>query len=312
MHNYLVTVYCLTYNHGKYARKTFEGFVRQKTSFKFKVIVHDDASTDDTPDIIREYAEKYPDIFEPILQTENQYSKDVDIEDVHIFPRIEGKYIAGCEGDDYWTDPHKLQLQVDYMEKHPECSLCVHNTEKILEDGSSTHTFFNTSKKEKDYTFEDILLAEPASYCHFSSLMWRNDNVNKRNPAFVMDGITDYPMVLYLASLGYVHYIPRVMSRYRMNAVGSWSSVMNSDKKHRIAQHKSIIKGFRSIDEYTKHKYSPAIKKAIARESAKIMVMEKDWSSLVRSPKCIAALFRTTSQKTVRAVHEKVQAVRGR
>jgi len=312
VHNCLVTVFCLAYNHEKYIRKTLEGFVKQKTTFKFKVLVHDDASTDNTQSIIREYMEKYPDIFEAILQEDNKYQKGIDIEDEYIFPKLEGKYIAVCEGDDYWTDPHKLQLQADYMEKHPDCSLCVHDTERIFEDGRSAGMTFNTARKGKNYSFEDIALSEPAAYFHFSSFMWRNDTMKRKNPAFEMEGIGDYPMALYFASIGYIHYIPRVMSSYRLNSVGSWSSVMNSDNTKRITQHKNIITGFRSIDEFTKHKYSPVIKKAVAREKAKIMVMEKNYASLLRSPRCIAALFRTASFKAVRRIKEKVRAVRSR
>lgn len=312
MRNCLVTVVCIAYNHEKYIRTTLEGIVGQKTDFGFRVLVHDDLSTDGTREIIREYTEKYPDLFETILQEENQYQKGIDIEDEFIFPSIKTKYVAVCEGDDYWTDPNKLQLQVDYMEKHPDCSLCVHDTEKMYENGEATGTTFNTSRKSRNYTFEDLVASEPSAYFHFSSFMWRHELMKKKNPAFTMDGIGDYPMALQFASAGYVHYIPRVMSRYRLNAVGSWSSMMNSDNKKRIAQHNNIISGLKSIDKFTKHKYAAAIKKAVARESAKIMVMEKDYSALIRSPRCITALFRTFNHKAVRKISEKVQAVRGR
>jgi len=96
----------------------------QKTGFDFEVLIHDDASTDGTSDIIREYEKKYPNIIKPIYQKENQYSKGVLISLTYQFPRAKGKYIALCEGDDYWTDPYKLQKQVDFMEANPEYSLC--------------------------------------------------------------------------------------------------------------------------------------------------------------------------------------------
>ena len=312
MHNCLVTVFCLAYNHEKYIRTTFEGFVKQKTSFKFKVLVHDDCSTDSTRDIIREYMEKYPDMFEVIFQESNKYQKGIDVEDEYILPKINSKYVAVCEGDDYWTDPNKLQLQVDYMEKHPDCTLCVHNTEKIFENGESTGKSFNPSKKERDYSFKDIVLSEPSAYFHFSSFMWRHDTFKHKNPAFAMNGIGDYPMALYFSSIGYIHYIPRTMSSYRLNSIGSWSSAMDSDNKKKVNQHKNMIKGFKSIDEYTKHKYSSLIRKAVSREKAKIMVLENDYASIIKSPRCMAALCRTMTHKTVRKLSEKVQAVRGR
>ena len=104
-----LSIVCTAYNHEKYIRSALDGFVMQKTNFAFEAIVHDDASTDGTADIIREYAKKYPDIIVPIIQTENQHSKKVQITREIIFPMIKGKYIAFCEGDDYWTDPYKLQ-----------------------------------------------------------------------------------------------------------------------------------------------------------------------------------------------------------
>lgn len=120
----LVTIRCITYNHEPFIRQCLEGFVMQKTNFPFEAIVHDDASTDGTAAIIREYAEKYPDIIKPIYETVNQYSKHDGslrkIMDAH----TRGKYIAMCEGDDYWTDPLKLQKQVDILENNPSVSLC--------------------------------------------------------------------------------------------------------------------------------------------------------------------------------------------
>ena len=121
----LVSIRCITYNHESYIRDCLEGFVIQKTSFPFEAIVHDDASTDGTAAIIREYAEKYPDIIKPIYETENQYSKHDGslrrIMDEAISPSA--KYIAICEGDDYWIDPLKLQKQADFLETHPDYGL---------------------------------------------------------------------------------------------------------------------------------------------------------------------------------------------
>ena len=119
----LVSICCLSYNHEPYIRDAIEGFLMQKTDFPFEILIHDDASTDGTADIIREYEAKYPDIIKPIYQTENQYSKGIKVSQVYQFPRAKGKYIALCEGDDYWTDPYKLQKQVDFLEANPAFGL---------------------------------------------------------------------------------------------------------------------------------------------------------------------------------------------
>ena len=135
-----VSIICNAYNHEKYIRDALDGFVMQKTNFKFEVLIHDDASTDHTADIIREYENEYPDIIKPIYSKENQYSKkDGSLSRIQ-YGRAKGRYIAICEGDDYWTDPLKLQKQYDAMEKHPEVDICAHavntviaNTKKIIE-----------------------------------------------------------------------------------------------------------------------------------------------------------------------------------
>lgn len=118
-----VSICSLVYNHEPYLRQCLDGFVMQQTTFPFEVIIHDDASTDGSADIIREYAARYPDIFVPIYQTENQYSQGQKVTSTFVFPRVRGKYIALCEGDDYWTDPLKLQKQVDFLEANPEYGL---------------------------------------------------------------------------------------------------------------------------------------------------------------------------------------------
>lgn len=123
----LVTIRCITYNHEPYIRQCLEGFVMQKTNFRFEAIVHDDASTDGTAAIIREYAEKYPDIIKPIYEIENQYSKHDGSLDRIMDAHMRGKYIALCEGDDYWIDPLKLQKQVDFLEEHPDYGLIYTN-----------------------------------------------------------------------------------------------------------------------------------------------------------------------------------------
>lgn len=121
----LVSISCITYNHARYLRECFDGILMQKTNFKFEVVIHDDASTDETKDIIEEYTQKFPEVFFPLYETQNQFSKGVKgIMAKYNFSRCRGKYIALCEGDDYWTDPEKLQKQVDFLENNLDYSIC--------------------------------------------------------------------------------------------------------------------------------------------------------------------------------------------
>ena len=122
----VVSIVCITYNHESFIRDCLEGFIMQKTNFAFEVLIHDDASTDKTADIIRLYEVKFPEIIKPIYQIDNQYSKGINPGTEFLFPLARGKYIAVCEGDDYWIDPYKLQKQVDFLEENPEYTVCSH------------------------------------------------------------------------------------------------------------------------------------------------------------------------------------------
>ena len=140
----LVSICCLTYNHEPFIRKCLDGFLMQETTFPVEILIHDDASTDGTDDIIREYTEKYPDKIFPLFEEENKYSNGYKGKmDFFNYNRVRGKYIATCEGDDYWTDPLKLQKQVDFMESHPEYSVCFHKCRHF--DVRSNKFFFPQS-----------------------------------------------------------------------------------------------------------------------------------------------------------------------
>ena len=120
----LLSINTMTYNHEKYIAQCIEGILMQKTNFAFELLIHDDASTNNTAAIIKEYEKKYPNIIKPIYQTENKWSKGIKISATYQYPRAKGKYIAVCEGDDYWIDENKLQMQVDFLENNPEYGMC--------------------------------------------------------------------------------------------------------------------------------------------------------------------------------------------
>jgi len=134
--NVLVSICCVTYNHVEYIRDTLESFLMQKTDFPIEILIHDDASTDGTVEIVKEYERKYPEIVKPIFQKENQYSQGIGISATYQYPRARGKYIAICEGDDYWTDPNKLQKQVDFLENNTEFGLVFTDVQIIDKNNS--------------------------------------------------------------------------------------------------------------------------------------------------------------------------------
>lgn len=156
----LVAIHCMVYNHAPFLRECFEGFVMQQTTFPFVAIVHDDASTDNSADIIREYETKYPHIFKPIYQTENQHSRPgVSVVSLinEAIKKIGAKYIAMCEGDDYWTDPLKLQRQIDFLEGNPQYSFCCHRFNILKnEEQKYIHEYgYNLYTPEQDLLIDE-------------------------------------------------------------------------------------------------------------------------------------------------------------
>jgi glycosyltransferase involved in cell wall biosynthesis len=156
----LLVIRCITFNHEPYIREALESFVMQKTNFPFVAIIHDDASTDGTAKIIQEYAEKYPDIIKPIFETENQYSKhDGSLRRIMstACAYTGAKYIAMCEGDDYWNDPFKLQKQVDYLETHSEVGM-VYSDFNIKDEitGLFHKSIFKTNPKQYPRTYPNV------------------------------------------------------------------------------------------------------------------------------------------------------------
>ena len=200
----------------------------QQTNFPFEVLIHDDASTDGTADIIREYEVKYPDIIKPIYQTENQYSKGVNV-GLQILARAQGKYIAFCEGDDFWTDPEKLQTQYDYMEAHPECSICFHYCktlkDKILFDNE------DIPKPQKDDIRygEDFIFNTCSIFIRNIENSQRLIDVFKRGEGKLKLG--DRVIFMIMGEFGYFHYIDKTMGVYRIHPGGvTHNGKWNSDQ----------------------------------------------------------------------------------
>lgn len=254
----MVSIQCLVYNHEPYLRDCLNGFVMQKTNFRFEAIVHDDCSTDNSADIIREYAKRYPDIIKPIFEKENQYSKH-DGSISHIMDAAStGRYIALCEGDDYWIDPNKLQIQFDFMESHSNYSMCFH-TVNIEENGKITHND-KKSDIEKDLQTEDFICGG-GGFCGTCSLFLKSE-IRKTYPKFrQIATVGDYPLQVFAAASGKVHYFPQTMSVYRYESVGSWTSRNQSRMYNQFLNDFVWLKEF---DKFSDYKYHKAIYKQFA------------------------------------------------
>ena len=256
----LVAIYCLVYNHEPYLRDCFEGFVMQKTNFRFVAVVHEDVSTDKSAAIIREYADKYPEIFRPIYETENQYSK----QDGSLYRIMNAaidatgaKYIAMCEGDDYWTDPYKLQKQVDWLESHPDYSMCVHAAMWEIEEEKLPLGY--QYEKDCDLSTEEII-ENGGLYIAMASTIYRKDSFpvgDKRPSWWKMADVGDYPLHIYAALIGKVRFMAKPMCVYRFQHPGSWT--YNQNKIRDIKHTKCEIAWMELLDKETNYNYSDAI-----------------------------------------------------
>lgn len=216
----LLAIRCLTYNHEPYIRQCLEGFVMQKTDFSFIAIVHDDASTDNTADIIREYAEKYPDIIKPIYETENQYSKHDGslgrIMNAAIPENV--KYVAMCEGDDYWTDPLKLQKQVDFLESNPEFGMVYGKVHTWLQEENK----FGKSFGKKAHTFEELVRYNTIpTLTVVLKYNLQQQYLDEIDPVTKNWKMGDYPMWLYISKVSKIGFIDEYLGTYRINTVSA-------------------------------------------------------------------------------------------
>lgn len=254
-----VSIICNTYNHEKYIRKTLNSFLMQKTNFAYEVLIHDDASTDNTASVIREYEAKYPNIIKPIYQTRNQYSLGVNITDKYHLPRLQGKYIAICEGDDYWTDPLKLQKQFDTMEKHLEVDICAHGAVQVRAKDLAILGYINPSKKNVLFGIAEVI-AGGGGFVATNSLFYRRELLEKQ-PKFRQYCPLDYSLQIHGAMRGGMIYLPDIMSAYRMMVPGSWTARVGSNKDYNFSQCKKIIKMLDLVNIATDKKYSDIIHK---------------------------------------------------
>ena len=257
----LVSIYCLTYNHEKFISDCLEGFISQQTDFSFEVIVHDDASIDGTQAIVRDYEEKYPDIIRPIYQKQNQFSLQVNPVNEFVFPLVRGKYVAICEGDDYWTDIHKLQEQVSIMEDHPDCHFCVCGVQEVSVNKTALGVNHPDSAIHERFIAPEDFIRYAGTYSfQTSSYLMRYDDWREyiqNEPRFkVISDIGDLPMLLYFGSLGTTAYIDKVMSCYRRGAPSSYSAKKSQwSEEERIGHLDIQMNVWRLFDEFSKHRF---------------------------------------------------------
>lgn len=240
----LVSVICTTYNHADFIEDALCGFLAQVTTFPFEVLVHDDASTDDTAAIVMSYAARYPNIIRPICQTDNQFSqgrKPVPL----VLSIARGKYVALCEGDDYWNNSNKLQRQVSILEEHEGIDLCWHECH-MLNVRSGKLSGRKAARPHSEWVSAAEIVKNDGGFIPTLSLMMRREAIAAMPEWFSSHApIGDYFYQIYSARRGGGYYIADPMGVYRFNHAGSWSSRTwgHVEKRLRfeVAFHKCLV-----------------------------------------------------------------------
>lgn len=279
----LVSICCLTYNQEKYIKDALEGFIKQKTNFKYEILIHDDASTDNTVNIIKEYQENYPNIIKIVYERENQYSQGKWCL-VKTCKEAQGKYIALCEGDDFWTDENKLQTQVDYLENHSNCTFCFHNA-TILDMCTNTKIdkFVPQSESLRKYLKSDNIYnvgeLELLGFIPTASFMFRTESLTNLPDWFEKCFVQDWPIKLLMTSFGYAYFIDKTMSVYRKNADGSVTTANEEKAKESIDGQIYIIdrkKEFINwIDKFTNFKYKEVFNLRKIEYEIELLLLQK-------------------------------------
>lgn len=261
--NPLVSVCCITYNHEKFIADAINGFLMQKTNFPFEIIIHDDASTDSTREIISNYQLENPGLIKTIFQKENQYSQGK-----HVFPiafqAARGKYIALCEGDDYWIDPDKLQKQVDFLESKPDYAICFHNN-FILNVNSSEAMILREQDPWDTLTTEDVInwnsyyKRKKATPGHTSTAVFRKSCVEYL-PSWCLSAFNiDVPLYIHISRYGLSKFINNAMSVWR-----SFPESLSHNQKDAIFLD-NRAEMYKAINKEFGNQYSTSINPIISR-----------------------------------------------
>lgn len=275
--NCMVSILCTAYNHQEYIAQTLESFLSQNTNFPFEILVSDDASTDKTAEIIRDYAARYPDIIRVWFMEENFFSKGGNFYTEYFFPNARGRYICICEGDDYWTDDSKLQRQVDFLNAHPDYSACVHNTMLHYCDGSQEDRPLLDRSGDGDVSMELIIQGTSKSF-HTSSLMARREIITDTQDFYHVaysHGFTDQANDLWLRLNGKIRYIDRIMSVYR---IGSGRAAWSSGVDYQYDKLKNFVTGkrdmFRAFLPHVPEEYRELAQQGLLQQEFELMYIE--------------------------------------
>lgn len=250
MKNVMVSVVIAAFNHERFIKDAIESVLNQNTNFCLEILIHDDASVDDTPNIIRSYEKRFPEIIKTVYEKENQFQKG-RLREALFDQDMSGKYFAILDGDDYWTDISKLQRQVDFMEAHEEFSMCMHNAVQLNSSNGETR-LLNTFEEDGEYSQEEqILSGLGTNFPAFGSCLFRTSYLKDIPNFFLKSGVGDYALRQYYADCGKVYYDKKPMSVYRIAVSGSYMNKLKSDSVFYNSYTLKMLNFLEQFDEYT-------------------------------------------------------------
>ena len=253
-----VSVAMITYNHEPFIAQAIESVLMQQTDFAFELVIGEDCSTDATRNLVRSYAAKYPNKINALLHSKNLGPAHSPGKNnfVSVLKSCRGKYIALLEGDDYWTDPHKLQKQVNFLDRESDFAVCFHNAKIIYENNAQEPQNYCPATHKKEFSLEDLLGENFIPTC---SVVYRNGLIEKFPEWFYKTVMADWPLHILNAQMGRIGYIENTMGVYRIHSGGIWSGENEMQKfRHTLALYK-VFQTHLSIQ------YQPIIRKQIIR-----------------------------------------------
>jgi glycosyltransferase involved in cell wall biosynthesis len=247
MINPLVSVAVITYNQRLYIEECLRSILSQKCNFQFEIILNDDNSSDGTSEICGEMAKEYAGI---ISYQRNPQNMGMMGNWIDSLKKCKGKYIALCEGDDFWTDPNKLQRQVDFLEAHPNYSGCFHNTEERYEDDDNAASYLYCNyPTARNVSFSDLSYGNQMPTC---SVVYRKGLFNEFPDWYSTLRMCDWPLHLLNARHGDFWYMPKAMAVHRLHKASIWM-LQDPDKNNRyiLEAYDRMINGFSGDGEYS-------------------------------------------------------------
>lgn len=214
-----LSVHMITFNHAHFIAKALDSILMQRVSFEYEIVIGDDCSTDGTTEILKDYQRRWPDRVKPVFHATNVGMVRNAMETL---ANCRGEYVAFLEGDDYWTDPDKLQMQVDYLEEHDGCAICHHKVDHLAwPEGRIIREF--PPLKYRAFQSDGESLAK-FNYIQTCSVVFRRKLLPPLDAQFQELSLGDWPLFVLLSQRGWIGYVDRTMAHYRVHANNSWNS----------------------------------------------------------------------------------------